>query len=167
MTKLISGARRAAESIVCDRRLVFYGLILLALHIMGIVLLYDAVPEFDIVPHFWFGYVLSEYSSKAANSMNLQSRLAATTLRQGRTILGVIEADFILRLLGFLLVGGLFWEWAELTFSHYFHRRPDSFFAFPVTLRNIDGFIDVSVGVVGAVIAFLVANRESRHGIKA
>jgi len=161
MDRLFGEAKTVIKSIVGDARLVSYGLLLLAMHALGIVLLYDALPEFDIVAHFWFGFVLSEYSGKAARAVNLQSRLAARIQRRGWASFGFYRADLLLRLVGFLLIGGLFWEWAELTFSRYFRIRPDSFFAFPITLHNIDGTIDVSVGILGAILAFLLTKRRS------
>jgi hypothetical protein len=47
--------------------------------------------------------------------------------------------DFMVRLTGFLIIGGLFWEWFELFFSPIFGIAPDPFFVFPITLQNIDG----------------------------
>lgn len=149
-----------AVSIVRDKRLVFYGLFLLILHALGIVVLYRVIPEFDSVPHFWFGYVLSAYSSKAASAIYLQSRLCTGIQKRGWSTFSIRQADLLLRLGGFLFVGGLLWEWAELAFSHYLGIRPDSFFSFPITLRNVDGALDVSVGTLGAVVAFLVAARK-------
>jgi len=144
------------KSIVMDKRLVSYGLLLLALHIAGILLLYHLISEFDILPHFWFGYVLSEYSSTGANSLNLQLRLTGKFQKHGWARANLRQVDFLVRLAGFLLIGGLLWEWSELLFSPLIGIKPDSFFAFPITLRNIDGTIDVTIGVVGATLAFLI-----------
>lgn len=162
MARLFKEAKTAVKSIVGDARLVSYGLILLTVHALGVMLLYNALPEYDNIVHFWFGFFLSECSSKAASAVHLQSRLAARIQRRGWASISLYRADLLLRLIGFLLVGGLFWEWAELTFSRYFHIRPDSFFAFPITLRNIDGALDVSVGILGAVVAFLIAARKRK-----
>jgi hypothetical protein len=63
--------------------------------------------------------------------------------------------DLVVRLTGFLLIGGLLWETSELFLSPLVGITPDSFFAFPITLRNIDGTIDVTVGAIGASLAFL------------
>lgn len=141
-------------AIAADKRLVLHGFILLGLHITGALFLYDLVPEFDNLPHFWFGYVLSEYSSKGATSIGLQNRLGADHNR----------VDFLIRLVGFLLVGGLLWESAELFLSPVFGIKPDSFFAFPVTLRNIDGALDVTIGAIGASVAFLI--KRMAQGLK-
>lgn len=127
------------------------------------MLLYDALPEFDNVGHFWFGFVLSEYSGKAAGAVDLHSRLAGGIQRRRGASFSFYRADLLLRLVGFLLVGGLLWEWAELTFSSYFRIRADSFFALPITLRNIDGTLDVTVGILGAFVAFLVAARKGEQ----
>jgi len=160
LSNLFYKAKTAVQSIVEDNRLAAYLLLLLALHVSGVLLLYRVFSEFDIVPHFWFGYVLSECSSKAAYSVNLQSQLAARFYKRSVTTSSFRQMDFLLRLVGFLLVGGLFWEGAELAFSGYLGMQPDSFFAFPITLRNIDGALDVSVGIIGAFLAFLVAARK-------
>jgi len=155
-------ARTIIESIATDWKMVSYGLLLLALHIVGILLLYDVLPEFDILPHFWFGFVLSEYSSKGAASVGLQVRLSEKLRKHGWAGASLRKADFLLRLAGFLLIGGLFWEWLELFFSPLIGRVPDSFFTFPITLRNIDGAIDVSLGIVGATAAFLTTRKLTK-----
>ena len=160
LSELFLSAKTAVASIVSDKKLVAYGLLLLVLHLLGVLFLYDVVAEYDNVPHLWFGYVLSEYSSKAAYSVSLQSRLASGFRNSSGTIIGPRQADFVMRLIGFLLIGGLFWEEAEIAFSRHLGFRPDSFFAFPITLRNIDGALDVSVGVLGAAVAFIIANRK-------
>lgn len=162
LRRLFDDVRTMAVSIAKDKRLVLYGLFLLILHALGIVVLYRVIPEFDNVPHFWFGYVLSAYSSKAASAVNLQSRLCTGIQERGWSTFSIRQADLLLRLGGFLFVGGLLWEWAELAFSRYLGIYPDSFFSFPITLRNIDGALDVSVGTLGAIVAFLVAARKRK-----
>ena len=154
VSELLNQARTIIRSIISDKKLVFYGLLLLALHIAGILMFYAVLPEFDIINHFWFGYVLSEYSSKGADSIGLQMRLAEKFRKHGWVTAGFRQVDFLVRLAGFLLIGGLFWEWLELFSSSLLGTVPDSFFAFPITLRNIDGAIDVTVGVIGATLAF-------------
>ena len=154
--------RTVIRSIATDRRLVLFGLLLLALHIAGMLLLYHLIPEFDNIPHFWFGYVLSEYSSRGGASLNLQLRLTKKFQRHGWATANLRQVDFLVRLAGFLLVGGLFWEWAELFFSPLLGIKPDSFFAFPITMRNIDGALDVTVGTVGAMLAFLIDSRRAK-----
>jgi len=163
LSELFVNAKAAVESIVGDRGLVAYGLLLLVLHVLGVLFLYDVVAEYDNVPHFWFGYVLSEYSSKAAYSVGLQSRLASGFRNSGVTI-RLRQADFLVRLIGFLLIGGLLWEGLEIALSRYFGFCPDSFFSFPITLRNIDGALDVSMGVLGATVAFIITIRKTDRG---
>jgi len=105
------------RSIASDKRLVLYGLILAGLHVAGILLLYDLLSEFDMIPHFWFGYVLSEYSSTGANSINLQQRLKQKLREVGWLTADLRTTDVIIRLSGFLLIGGLIWESLELFFN--------------------------------------------------
>jgi len=150
------------RSIATDTRLVFYGLLLLALHIAGTLFLYRRIPEFDNIPHIWFGYVLSEYSSRGAASIDLQTRLTKR-LRKHDLATNFQQMDFVVRLAGFLLIGGLFWELAELFFSPLLGIKPDSFFAFPITLQNIDGALDVATGVIGATLAFLIATKQTKE----
>jgi hypothetical protein len=135
--------------------MVIYGLLLLALHVIGILAVYSLIPEFDIINHLWFGYVLSEYSSRGASSLNLQMSLTKKLRRHGWLKADFRRVDLVVRLTGFLLIGGLLWETSELFLSPLVGITPDSFFAFPITLRNIDGTIDVTVGAIGASLAFL------------
>lgn len=153
----MDNVKAAAASVLTDRRLLLYLLLLLALHLLGVFVLYRPVQEFDNVPHFWFGFVLAEYSSKAARAANLQSRLVAWLRGLGWRNASLRQADLLVRLAGFLLIGGLFWEWAEITFSHYLEVESDSFFAFPITLRSIDGALDVFMGIIGVAVAFLLS----------
>lgn len=75
--------KTAVTSTLGNKRLVAYVLILLALHASGVLFLYKIVTEFDIVPHFWFGYVLSEYLSKAGHSLDMQPQLVVKLHRHG------------------------------------------------------------------------------------
>jgi len=147
------------RSIASEKRLVLYGLLLVGLHAAGILLLYRLVSEFDMIPHFWFGYVLSEYSSTGANSMKLQQRLTQKLRKAGWLTADLRTTDIIIRFGGFLLIGGLIWESLELFFNPLVGVPADSFFAFPITLSTIDGFLDVTIGLVGATLAFLVSSR--------
>jgi len=158
--------RTIIKSIATDRRLVSYGLLLLAFHITGELLLYDLIPEFDILNHFWFGYVLSEYSSIGAKSLNLQLRLNEKFQKHGWATANFRHVDFLVRLGGFLLIGGLFWEWSELFFSPLLGIVPNSFFAFPITLHNIDGALDVTLGAIGATLAFFMKYRAKKVKIE-
>jgi len=115
------------KSIVKDKQLVSYGLVLLGLHVSGMLLLYRLFSEFDVVSHFWFGFVLSEYSSRGSASLNLQSDLLEKFQKHGWATASFGKVDFLVRMAGFLLVGGLFWESAELLFSPFLGIKPDSF----------------------------------------
>jgi len=161
VSKPLNQATTIIKSITSDKKLVFYGLLLLALHIAGILIFYAVLPEIDVINHFWFGYVLSEYSSKGTNSLSLQMRLAEKIRKHGWATPGFEQVDFLVRLAGFLLIGGLFWEGLELFSSLLLGIVPDSFFAFPITLRNIDGAIDVTVGVIGATLTFFSESTKS------
>ena len=154
--------KTATMSIATDQRLVLYGLLLLTLHIAGTLFLYKHISEFDILPHTWFGYVLSEYSSKGATSINLQLCLTEKFQKHGWTTASFQQVDFLVRLAGFLLVGGLFLGGGEIFFISLLGIKPDSFFAFPITMRNIDGALDVTVGTVGAMLAFLIDSRRTK-----
>jgi len=162
LSRFFLDVKKAVLSTATDKKLILYLLLLLALHILGVLFLYDIVTEFDIVPHFWFGYVLSEWSSKAAEAVNLQPRLATKLQNHSWKNASVRKADFVLRLTGFLLIGGFFWEGMELVFSGYFGFQPDPFFAFPITLSNMDGAVDVLVGIVGVAAAFVIEPFESQ-----
>jgi len=160
--ELMEQAGTIIKSIAMDKKLISYGLLLLALHIVGELLLYDLIPEFDIGNHFWFGYVLSEYSSTGAKSLNLQLRLSEKFQKHGWATANFRQVDFLVRLTSFLLIGGLFWEWSEMFFSPLLGIVPDSFFAFPITLRNIDGALDVTLGAIGATLVFFMKYKAKK-----
>jgi len=139
-------------AILLDRRLVSAGLLLLAVLFLDFLLLHQIVPELDTLEHFLFGFVLSEFTSKTANSTALEKSLTRRLRwRDSRRV------DLLIRLLGFLLIGGLVWEASELFLFPLFGSTPDPFFAFPITLANIDGTIDVGVGVLGCILAWSLA----------
>ena len=164
--KLLENAKTIVSSIAADRKLVLYGFVLLTLHAAGVLLFYRLIPEFDNLPHLWFGVTLSEYSSKAADSMQLQLRLVERSSKRGWAKTTYNQADYLIRVCGFLLIGGLLWEWLEIAYSPLLHIRPDSFFSFPITLRNIDGALDVTVGLLGATLAFFVSKRARDRSAK-
>ncbi len=148
------------KAIASDRRLVVYGIVLVVLQAVGTLFLRYLFSEFDMVPHFWFGYVLSEYSSTGANSLSLQQHWTERLRKAGWSAADWGKTDFVIRLVGFLLIGGLVWESFEVVFNPLVGAPVDSFFAFPITLSSIDGFLDVSIGLVGATLAFLVSSRK-------
>ncbi len=71
------------------------------------------------------------------------------------------RVDLLIRLSGFLLVGGLFWELSERFVFPLFGSTPNPFFSFPITLANVDGTIDVTVGAVGCFVAWWFARKGS------
>lgn len=145
------------KSVVTDRRLVLGWLLLLGLHLVGFLFLYDVAPEFDMVPHFLFGVMLSESASMGAHSTGLHKFMAGKVHKNEWVEENPSILDFCIRLLGFLLIGGLFWETAELFGAPLVGKTSDPFFVFPITLGNIDGALDVAVGVVGAAVAYAIS----------
>jgi len=142
------------RSILLDERLVSYGLLLLALHIMGVLVVYRIFTEFDIVTHFVFGFVISEYVSKGARNIGLHETLAEKLQGDNWFTRSPHHVDLLIRVLGFFLIGGLLWESAELFLGPLFRWCPDPFFTLPINLRNADGLIDVTVGMLGTLVAW-------------
>ncbi|MFQ5759315.1 MAG: hypothetical protein ACE5IF_06525 [Candidatus Bathyarchaeia archaeon] len=140
---------KTVRAILLDRRLVSAGFLLLAVVFLDFLFLHPIIPELDTLEHFLFGFVLSEFVSRTANSMALDGLLTRKLgLKDPRRV------DLLIRLLGFLLIGGLLWEWSERFVFPLFGSTPDPFFSFPITLTNIDGTIDVTVGAVGCIVAW-------------
>jgi len=158
MTRLAVQFPNVIKSILRDKRLISYFLLLLILHLLGSFFIYELIPEFDIVTHFLFGYMLSEYASKGASSISLHEILTKKLHRYRWFTKTPRRIDLLIRLSGFLLIGGLFWELAELLGSPLIGRAADPFFTFPVTLHNIDGALDVTIGAIGTTIAGMKAH---------
>ncbi|MFQ6081625.1 MAG: hypothetical protein ACE5OW_08165 [Candidatus Bathyarchaeia archaeon] len=154
MPRIIERTLTIARSILSDERLVSYGLLLLALHITGTLVLYRIFREFDVVTHFLFGFVISEYVSKGARNTGLYEILADKLHGNKWFTTSPHHVDLLIRVLGFSLIGGLFWESAEFFLGPPFGWPPDPFFTLPINLRNIDGLIDVTVGMVGTLVAW-------------
>ena len=150
---------KLVRAILLDKTLVSVILLLLAVDLLDILFLHSIVPELDILEHFLFGFALSELASKTANSIALDE-LLTKKLRQK----GSWRADLLIRLMGFFLIGGLLWEASESFVFPLFGYAPDPFFSFPITLGNIDGMIDVVVGVVGCFAAWYLAKLRLSHG---
>jgi hypothetical protein len=140
------------RTILLDKRLVSLGFLLLVVVFLDFLFLHQIVPELDTFEHFLFGFVLSEFASKTANSMALDELLNRKLGQEDSRLV-----DLLIRLFGFLLVGGLFWELSERFVSPLFGSTPDPFFSFPITLTNIDGTIDVTIGAVGCIVAWCFA----------
>jgi len=114
--------------------------------------LHPVISELDTLEHFLFGFVLSDLLSKTASltalSELLKKKFGWKNLRR---------VDLLIRLLGFLVIGGLVWELSELLVFPLLGGKPDPFFSFPITLKNIDGTIDVTVGTIGCLVAWHLA----------
>lgn len=149
--------RVIVKSILLDKRLVSVGCLLLVLVLIDHLLLRGVHPvmsEFDTLEHFVFGFLISDFASNIANSIGFHEVLNEK-FGQGKPG----KRDLLIRLSGFLLIGGLLWELSELfVFPLFGGPSPNSFFRFPITLNNIDGTIDVTVGIIGCLIAWYTAN---------
>ncbi len=146
-----------------DKRLISVGFLLLGVVFLDFLLpcgLHPIVSELDILEHFLFGFVLSEIVSKTATLMALDE-LPAKKFGQKDSR----RVDLLIRLLGFLLIGGVLWELSELFVFPLFGSKPDPFFSLPITLTNIDGMIDVAVGAVGCVIAWYLRARSRSENL--
>jgi hypothetical protein len=143
---------KAVREILSDRTLVLAGVLLLAVVFLDFLLLHSIVSELDVIEHFLFGFVLSEFVSKAVKSMALDKLL---TRKLGQK--DSHRVDVLIRLLGFLLIGGFLWEASERFIFPLFGYRPDPFFSLPITLTNIDGTVDVTVGTIGCFVAWQLA----------
>ena len=143
---------KIVRAILLDRRLVSAGFLLLAVVFLDSLFLHPIVPELDTLEHFLFGFVLSEFVSKTASSMALNELLTRKLGQKDSR-----QVDFLIRLSGFLLIGGVLWEASERFIFPLFGSPPDPFFSFPITLTNIDGTIDVTVGAIGCFVAWYLA----------
>jgi len=148
------------RAILSDKRLISVGFFLLAVVFLDPLLpcgLHPIVSELDILEHFLFGFVLSELVSKTANSMALDELLSSKIGQKD-----LRRVDLLIRLLGFLLIGGVLWELSERLVFPLFGSTPDAFFSLPITLTNIDGTIDVTVGAVGCFVAWYLAKLPTK-----
>jgi hypothetical protein len=144
-----------------DTRLVSAGFLLLAVVFLDFLFLHRIIPELDTLEHFLFGFVLSELANNTANSLALEELL---TRKLGQK--DPQRVNLLIRLLGFLLIGGLLWEASERFLFPLFGSRPEPFFTFPITLTNIDGTIDVTVGAIGCFVAWYLANQRPLYTSK-
>jgi len=152
--------QKIIKSIVLDKKLISYGVLLLALHLVGIFVLYEIIPEFDSVIHFLFGFVLSEYVSKGAHSIALHEFLTNKLYKHKIVTKNPRRIDLLIRLLGFFLIGGLLWESAEFFIGPLVWRPADPFFTLPINLHNIDGAMDVTIGAIGTTVAWLCVSKD-------
>ena len=147
-----------ARAVLLDKRIVSVGCLLLAVVSVDSQLpcgLHPIRSELDTFEHFLFGFVLSDLASKIASSMALDE-LLSRKFGQWKPR----RVDLLIRMLGFFFIGGVLWELSEYFFFPLLSRSPDSFFAFPITLKNIDGTIDVTVGAIGCFLAWCLAQQR-------
>ena len=136
-----------------DRKIIIpFGLLLASLFV-DTVFLRPSFTELDIFEHFLFGFIISEGVSKTSIAFGLRSWLVE------RSSLAESTVDAFVRLLGFLVIGGFLWEAFEYWFLPLFGVPYNPFFEFPITLHNIDGTVDVTVGVFGCLLAWLSSIR--------
>jgi hypothetical protein len=135
-----------------DTRLVSVGFLLLAVVFLDSLFLHLIIPELDTLEHFLFGFVLSEFANNTANSLALDELLTRKLEQKDSQ-----RVNLLIRLLGFLFIGGLLWEASERFVFPLFGSTPEPFFSFPITLTNIDGTIDVTVGAMGCFMAWYLA----------
>lgn len=141
--------RMIVKAVLFDRRVVLPGFLLLAVVFLDFLFLHPIISELDVLEHFLFGFVLSESASKSTSAAGLDKRLTGRLNKRS-----VRQADLLIRLLGFLLIGGLLWESCERFLFPMFGAAYDSFFTLPITLHNIDGAVDVTVGILGCITAW-------------
>ncbi|NIV68111.1 hypothetical protein GWN43_04595 [Candidatus Bathyarchaeota archaeon] len=122
---------------------------------LDLLFLHPIVPELDVPQHFLFGFVLSEVVSKTADSIALQKLLVRRYPKRDPR-----RMDLLLRLAGFLVLGGLLWESTERFVFPIFGAVPDPLFSLPITLTNIDGTIDITMGAMGCLLAWYLAKPD-------
>lgn len=138
-----------AKAVLFDKKVVSTVFLLLAVVFLDLLFLHPIISEVDILEHFLFGFLLSESASKSTGAIGLDKRL---TGRFNKRSVG--QANLLIRFLGFLLIGGLLWESSERFLFPLFGATYDPFFTLPITLHNIDGLIDVTVGTLGCILAW-------------
>ena len=139
------------KAVLFDKKVVLSGFLLLAVLFLDFLFLRSFFSELDILEHFLFGFVISESASKSANAVGLDKHLIK------RLNKSVHHADLLIRLFGFLLIGGLLWESCERFLFPMFGVPYNPFFTLPITLYNIDGAIDVAVGTLGCMTTWYTA----------
>jgi hypothetical protein len=137
-----------------DRKIIIPFSLLLASLFVDAVFLRPFFTELDILEHFLFGFIISEGVSKTSFVFGLQNWLVKRSSLAGSTV------DALVRLSGFLLIGGFLWETFEYWFLPLFGVPYNPFFAFPITLHNIDGTVDVAVGALGCLLAWVSGKED-------
>lgn len=113
--------------------------------------------QLDILEHFLFGFIISEAISRVVTSVGIGKWVIKDVDNES-----VPQMDLFIRLLGFLIIGGLIWESLEYFLFPVFGVSSNPFFALPITLHNIDGTVDVTVGILGCILAWYTANRNPK-----
>jgi hypothetical protein len=137
-------------------RVIFPFLLLLMTVFIDHFFLRPIFSELDILEHFLFGFIISEAASQVATSIDTGKWLIKSISKEN-----LPRSDLLIRLLGFLIIGGALWESLECFLFPAFGVQCDPFFTFPITLHNIDGTIDVTVGTLGCILAWYAAKRMS------
>ena len=109
--------------------------------------------ELDILEHFLFGFIISEATGRVATSTGVEEWMV-NRINKGN----VRQIDLLIRFLGFLIIGGLLWESLEYFLFPAFGVPSNPFFALPITLKNIDGTIDVITGILGCILSWHTTN---------
>ena len=145
--------RSNSISVLCkvmfDKKVVSVFLLLLVIVFVDNFILQPHFSELDIVEHFLFGFVLSETSGKISKIRALGKPVTKPTFRH----------DLLIRLSGFLIIGGLLWESMEYFLFPKFGVATHPFFAFPITLHNVDGVVDIAVGILGCLSAWYLTKK--------
>jgi len=142
------------KAVLSDKMVILPGFLLLAIIFVDFFFLNRIFSEIDMPEHFLFGFVLSESVSKFAKVLGLDKYLMRKLNEEN-----LHHTDLLIRLLGFLLVGGLLWELSERFLFSIFGVPYNPFFTLPITLHNIDGAIDVVVGTLGCIMAWWYVER--------
>jgi hypothetical protein len=144
------------KEILLDKKVVLSGSLLLLVVFVDFFFLQTISSELDILEHFLFGFVLSQLTSNFVRITGLDRRL----IRWSNERISASQGDLFLRLLGFLFIGGVLWEGSERFLLPTFGVPYNPFFTFPVTLHNIDGVLDVSVGILGSIVSWYTTKQQ-------
>lgn len=82
--------------VLCDKRAVFSGLLLLFVVFVDRFFLRTVFSELDMLEHFLFGFVLSQLTSTFMRATGLTKQL----LRRSNKRINASQADLLVRLLG-------------------------------------------------------------------
>ena len=132
-----------------SKRIVVPFLLLLLIVILDNLFVRPVFSELDILEHLIFGFLISETGSCVAKSLGL----VKWTVKKVNSK-SVRQPDLVVRLIAFLVIGGLAWESLECFVLPTFGWQCNPFLVLPITLHNIDGTIDVAVGILGCLLAW-------------